>query len=282
LSDFQERRYTSQDGLSLYYREYGHPDLHGTPVLCLTGLTRNSRDFHRVAQRLCADRRVLCPDYRGRGRSDYGPDSGNYQPATYLNDIRHLLTITGIGRVVVVGTSLGGLLAMGMGAAMPTVLAGVVLNDVGPEIGGAGIARIIDYVGTDRPHPDWASAARDLATMFPHLKLDSDEAWEAAARATWREGDDGLLHYDWDVRIAEPLRSGAPTPDLWPLYRSLGHLPVLAIRGALSDILSAETLEAMAEAHPGLRVVTVPGAGHVPTLSEPEAVASLDDFVRGL
>ena len=282
MSDFVERRYTSQDGLSLYYREYGNPDLPGTPVLCLAGLTRNSRDFHRVAQRLCADRRVLCADYRGRGRSAYDPDSSNYQPATYLNDIRHLLAVAGIGRIVVLGTSLGGLLAMGMGAAMPTVLAGVVLNDVGPEIGGAGLARIIDYVGTDRPHPDWPSAARDLATMFPHLKLDGDEAWEAAARATWREGDDGLLHYDWDVRIAEPLRNGAPPPDLWPLYRSLRHLPVLTIRGALSDILSAETLQQMAEAHPGMQAVTVPGVGHVPTLSEPEAVASLDAFVRGL
>lgn len=282
MSGFRERRYTAQDGLSLYYREYGGTGLQGTPVLCLAGLTRNSRDFHRVALRLCSDRRVLCPDYRGRGRSDYDPDSSNYQPATYLNDIRHLLALEGIGKVIVIGTSLGGLLAMAMGAAMPTVLAGIALNDVGPEIGGTGLARIVAYVGTDRPHSDWASAARDLATMFPHLSLDSDAAWEAAARATWREGDDGILHYDWDVRIAEPLRNGAPPSDLWPLYRSLRNLPVIAIRGAMSDILSAETLTRMAEMHPGLQAVTVPGAGHVPTLNEPEAVVSLDAFVLGL
>lgn len=282
MNGYRENRFTSQDGLSLYYRAYGPADADATPVLCLTGLTRNSRDFHRVAQRLCRDRLVLCPDYRGRGRSDYDSDSGNYRPETYLNDIRHLLAAAGIGRVVVIGTSLGGLLAMAMGAAMPTVLAGVVLNDVGPEIGGPGLARIVDYIGTDRPHSDWASAARDLAVMFPHLSLDSDEAWEAAARATWREGDDGKLHYDWDVRIAEPLRAGAPLPDLWPVFRSLGNVPLLAVRGALSDILSAETLTRMADAHPGLRQVTVARAGHVPTLSEPDIADTLDAFVAAL
>ncbi|MDA0664724.1 MAG: alpha/beta hydrolase [Proteobacteria bacterium] len=282
MNGYREHRFTSQDGLSLYYRAYGAENARGTPVLCLTGLTRNSRDFHRVAQRLSGDRLVLCPDYRGRGRSDYDPDSNNYQPATYLNDIRHLLAIAGIGRIAVIGTSLGGLLAMAMGAAMPTVLAGVVLNDVGPEIGGAGLARIVDYIGTDRPHPDWASAARDLAVMFPHLSLESDEAWEAAARATWREGDDGILHYDWDVRIAEPIRAGAPLPDLWGLYRSLGQLPLLAVRGALSDILSPETLSRMADAHPGLQQVTVAGVGHVPSLSEPDITDTLDAFVAAL
>lgn len=282
MSEFRECRYTSQDGLSLYYREYGNPDAPGTPVLCLTGLTRNSRDFHKLAQRLCSDRRVLCPDYRGRGRSDYDADSSNYQPPTYLNDIRHLLTVSGIGSVIVVGTSLGGLLAMALGAAMPTVLAGVVLNDVGPAIGGSGLTRIIDYIGTDRPHPDWASAARDLSKMFPHLTLDSDEAWEAAARATWREGGDGLLHYDWDIRIADPLRKNTPLPDLWPIYRSLDNVPLMAIRGALSDILSAETLTQMAEQHPGLHQVTVADAGHVPTLSEPDVVGPLDAFILAL
>jgi len=276
---FRECRYTAQDGLSLYYREYGAPDAPGTPVLCLTGLTRNSRDFHRVAAHLSTGRRVICPDYRGRGRSDYDTNSANYRPETYLGDIRHLLAVTGIDQVIVIGTSLGGLLAMAMGAMMPTALAGVVLNDVGPDIDRSGLERILDYIGTDRPHPDWASAARDLRVMFPTLSLQGDAEWEAASRATWREGDDGMLHFDWDVTLVEPLRNDKDLPDLWPLFRGLGHIPLLSIRGALSDILSVETVATMAELHAGMRRVTVPGVGHVPSLSEPEAAAAIDDFI---
>jgi len=252
MSDFRECRYTAQDGLSLYYRDYGDADAPATPVLCLAGLTRNARDFHRLALRLAAGRRVLCPDYRGRGRSDYDPDSANYRPETYLNDIRHLLAATGAHRVVVIGTSMGGLLAMAMGAAMPTALAGVILNDVGPEVEASGIERILAYIGADRPHPDWDSAAADLKTMFPHLSLSSDDEWRAAARATWREGADGTLHVDWDVKLVEALRNGPPPPDLWPMFRSLAPFPTLAIRGALSDVLSAATFEKMAAMRPGL------------------------------
>jgi pimeloyl-ACP methyl ester carboxylesterase len=279
---FRECRYTAQDGLSLYYREYGAPDAPGTPVLCLAGLTRNSRDFHRVATRLCAERRVICPDYRGRGRSDYDADKANYQPATYLHDLRHLLAVVGAAPVIVIGTSLGGVLAMAMSAMMPTALAGVVLNDVGPKIDRSGLRRIIDYIGADRPHPDWTSAAKDLRVMFPTLSLQGDAQWEAAARATWRRGADGLLHFDWDVALAEPLRDDPELPDLWPLFGGLRPMPVLAIRGALSDVLSAETFAAMARSHPGIRQVTVPGVGHVPSLAEPEAEAAIDAFIAAI
>ena len=279
---FRECRYTAQDGLSLYYREYGAPDAQGVPVLCLTGLTRNSRDFHRPAARLGAGRRVICPDYRGRGRSQYDRRSANYQPAQYLNDLRHLLAVAGIERIIVIGTSLGGVLAMAMGAMMPTALAGIVLNDVGPEIDRSGLQRILDYIGTDRPHPDWASAAKDLRVMFPALSLQSDAQWEEVARATWREGADGLLHFDWDVALAEPLRKDRKLPDLWPLFGGLYRLPLLSIRGAISDVLSAETVAAMARSHPGMRQITVPGVGHVPSLGEPEAEAEIDAFIAAI
>ncbi len=276
---FRECRYTAQDGLSLYYREYGAPDAPGIPVLCLTGLTRNSRDFHRLAARLSADRRVICPDYRGRGRSQYDSDSANYQPAAYLHDLRHLLAVAGIARLIVIGTSLGGVLAMAMSAMMPTSLAGVVLNDIGPEISRPGLQRILDYIGADRSHADWASAAKDLRVMFPTLSLQSDAQWEEAARATWREGADGMLHFDWDVALAEPLRKTSGLPDLWPLFRGLNRMPVLSLRGAVSDVLSAETVTAMAKIHPGMKQVTVPGAGHVPSLDEAEAVGAIDAFI---
>lgn len=279
---FREQYYTSQDGLSLYYREYGDRNASGPTVLCLSGLTRNSKDSHKLATRLAARHRVICPDYRGRGRSDYDPDATRYQPSTYLNDIRHLLSATGTGRVIVIGTSLGGLLAMAMGAAMPSSLTGIVLNDIGPDVSGSGLGRILNYIGTDRPHKDWDSAVLDFREMFPNLSLSSDAEWLDAAQATWCEGADGMLHFDWDVKLAGALQNGPPIPDLWPLFTSLGRIPTLAIRGALSDVLTAETFEKMAVAHPGLDQITVPNVGHVPTLNEPSVPEQILAFVVAL
>jgi pimeloyl-ACP methyl ester carboxylesterase len=276
LTGFQEHRYTAQDGLSLHYRSYGDPLARRTPVLCLPGLARNSKDFHRLAARLCADRWVVCPDYRGRGRSDYDPDSDNYQPATYLSDIRHLLAAAGLHHAVVIGTSMGGLLACAMGAAMPGALAGVVLNDIGPDIGESGQARITTYLAQDHPQPDWDSAVAAFKALFPTLSLRTEEDWRAATEATWAAGDDGMLHYDWDIRIVEPLLRKRPLPDLWALFRSLQKLPVLAIRGGVSDVLLPETFARMAAEHPGLDQVTIEGVGHVPSLVEPEATEAID------
>ena len=279
MAEYREQRYTAQDGLSLYFRDYGDGRSHRTPVICLPGLTRNSKDFHAVAIRLAADRRVICPDYRGRGRSDYDTNSDNYQPTTYLNDIRHLLVASGIHRVVVLGTSLGGILGMGMGAAMPTALAGVIMNDVGPEVGTDGLLRILEYVRQDRPQPDWEGAVAELKRMFPNMPGRTDEDWRMAAEGTYRAGEDGMLHFDWDVRIAEPILNGPPPPDLWPLFRSLLHVPTLVLRGELSDVLTSETLSKMKDAHPAAVTVTVPRTGHVPTLGEPESAAAIDDFL---
>ncbi|MBI09380.1 MAG: alpha/beta hydrolase [Rhodospirillaceae bacterium] len=282
MAGYYERRYKTQDGLTLYYRDYGDPDGSTTPLLCLPGLTRNSKDFHREASRLSKKRRVICPDYRGRGESEYDPTAKSYLPTIYLNDIRHLLAVTGIGRVIVIGTSLGGLLAMGMGAAMPTTLVGVVLNDIGPEIPNGGLDKIIDFISTDRPHGNWDSAVKDLRQNFPHLKFDTEQGWRDAAQATWREGNNGKLHFDWDIRLAAILSEGPPIPNLWPLFNALGEVPTLAIRGALSDMLSAETFEKMAMIRPNLQQLTVPDAGHVPTLSELVVQTKIDRFLATL
>jgi len=276
MTGYREHRFTAQDGLSLYYRDYGDPLSAQVPVLCLPGLARNSKDFHRVAARLGEARWVICPDYRGRGRSAYDPDSDNYQPGTYLNDLHHLLAAAGLHRAVVIGTSMGGLLACAMGAAMPGALAGVVLNDIGPDIGDDGFGRIMDYLGTDNPQPDWDSAIRSFKALLPNLSLRTEEDWRAAAEATWVAGEDGMLHYDWDLHIIDPLVKKHPLPDLWALYRSLRHLPVLAIRGGVSDLLLPATFERMAAEHPDLERVTIEGVGHVPSLTEPEAEAAID------
>ena len=282
MTGYREYRYGAQDGLSLYYRDYGDPCGAALPVLCLPGLTRNSNDFHKVALRLSKVRRVICPDYRGRGQSDYDTNAKSYQPATYLNDIRHLLAITGIGRTIVIGTSLGGLLAMGMGAAIPTSLAGVVLNDIGPEVATSGLNNIMGKISTDRPHTSWDSAVKDLKCIFPNLILKTEADWLNAARGTWREGDDGKLYFDWDIRLVDKFRIGPPIPDLWPIYHTLDKLPTLAIRGGVSDVLCTETFLKMAVNRPNLQQVTVPDAGHAPTLSEPIVRDKIDAFLETL
>jgi len=285
MTPYREIEFLSQDGLRLYCRDYGDPLSPRTPVLCLGGLVRNSADFDAVARRLMAERRVLCPDYRGRGRAAHDPDWSHYEPRTYINDILHLLTLTGIGRAVIIGTSLGGLLATAIAVLRPTAVAGVVLNDIGPEVATDGLARITAYVGTDHPQPDWESAVRHLRELLPRLAPKADDAWwRLLAEGTYRRGADGVLHFDWDLAIAKPFlhQQQKLMPDLWALYRGLRRIPVLALRGALSDILSAEALRRMALEKPDLVCVTVPDVGHTPSLGEPTSIAALDAFLSKL
>lgn len=279
MTEYRERRYLAEDGLSLYYRDYGDPLSSAVPVLCLPGLTRNSRDFHRLASRLAGNRRVICPDYRGRGLSDYDPAPANYHPMVHVNDARHLMTVAGLHRVVVIGTSFGGFLAMGMALAVPSAIVAVVLNDVGPEVADSGLKRIMDYIGRDHPRPDWPSAVAEMKRMFPNLSFKTEEEWLTGARNTWREGDDGMLHFDWDIRLAEVIGKARHDFDPWSLFRALHGIPVLAFRGGKSDVLSPEILDHMQREHPGLKAVTVPGVGHPLSLSEPQAVEAIDEFL---
>lgn len=280
-SEYRERHFTSQDGLRLYFRDYGDSLPEKTPLLCLGGLTRNSGDFHDLAVRLKKDRRILAPDYRGRGRSEYDSNWRNYHPRVYLSDIQHLLAATGVHRVIVLGTSLGGILAMAMGAAMPTAMAGTILNDVGPDIHPEGLERILIYICKDRPQPNWQAAAKHLEALMPKLSIKTAEGWERLARRTYREGADGALHFDWDIDIAKPMQiPQEPPQDLWRLYRSIRHVPALALRGELSDILTEETFAKMATEKPDLVQITVPGCGHVPLLDEPPALAAIERFLE--
>jgi pimeloyl-ACP methyl ester carboxylesterase len=278
---YRERYVTSQDGLRLYFRDYGNPSSPRLPLICLTGITRNSADFADLAQRHAGERRILCLDYRGRGRSGYDRDWRNYQPQVYVGDIVTLIAANDLHRVIVVGTSLGGLLTMGLAVLKPTVLGAVVLNDIGPAVAVGGLTRILDYIGTDHPQPDWPSAIAYLRRLLPTLSIRTDEAWLKMAQGTFRQGEDGRLHFDWDVNLAKPLRqTGAAVPDLWAYFGALRRVPVLALRGALSDVLSVETFERMALAKPDLLRATVANAGHAPSLNEPEAAAAVDEFIR--
>ncbi len=285
LALYRECTFHAQDDLAIHYRDYGDPNAASTPVLFLSGLTRNAKDAHIAASRLARDRRVLAMDYRGRGRSAYDPVWRNYHPRTYVGDAVQLLAVADVHRVVVVGSSLGGLCAMGLGAMVPNRLAGVVLIDIGPKIDSAGRGRIAGYVGADLRMPSLEQAADHLSRQFAHAYPDWDRAlWLAMADATFaRDEAAGNYHLDYDLRIADALKEQAtsdPAPDLRPLFRSLRDIPVLAVRGALSDILDHATFEQMAEDMPKLTRLLVPNCGHVPLPHREPLASALDEFLR--
>lgn len=273
--------FSSADGLRLYCAVYPALRPGGLAVLCLPGLTRNSRDFISLARHLQPQHEVLALDLRGRGRSAWDGDAAHYQLLTYVQDVWSLLDSRAIPRVIVIGTSLGALMAMTMAALRPDRIAGVILNDAGPEIDPAGARRIAGYAGRLPPVKSWAEAVAQSKSVYgsalPGL---TDEQWLDYARRGYRENADGVPVPDVDPKIAEAFQraSGAP-PDLWPLYAQMKRVPTLVIRGALSDILSAATLARMAKEKPDLEQLTVPNRGHAPLLDEPECLSAIDAFV---
>ncbi|MFC3677507.1 alpha/beta fold hydrolase [Ferrovibrio xuzhouensis] len=283
---FTEHFFHAQDDLRLYYRDYGDRHSPRLPLLCLPGLTRNSKDFHDLASRYASQRRVITVDYRGRGRSAYDPDPRHYDPVVYLADLQNLLAVAHVEQVVVLGTSMGGLLAMGMTAAMPAVLAGIILNDVGPDIDRGGYGRIAQTIGTAIRAASFEDAAElwRRSDQAANPRLDT-AGWLKLAHATFRQDDSGSgVRLDYDIAIGKALQAqaDAPLPDLWPLFRGLRNLPLLALRGALSDVLSADTFIRMKREHASMTAVTIPDVGHVPMLDEPEALAAIDEFLAGL
>lgn len=277
---FRERRITAQDGLSLYLRDYGDANAAQPPVLCLGGISRNSRDFEALAPHLATHRRVVCPDYRGRGLSDYDVDPSNYTPAVYLRDVIDILTALDLHQVVVIGTSIGGLLSMALASARPGALRAVVLNDIGPELDPAGIARIKGYLGGNRRWTDWDEAIAFLKQIFQHAGLTSREDWLVYAKRIFIEDDGGGLRQNFDPAILNQFKSAPDKPmSYWPAYLALRHIPLLAIRGELSDILNLETFERMAVEIPDITAITLAGVGHAPMLDEPEIVSAIDDFL---
>ncbi|GIX18722.1 alpha/beta fold hydrolase [Erythrobacter cryptus] len=276
---YEDRFWTSSDGLNLHYRNYPGPEgSSALPVLCLHGLTRNARDFAALAEDLSAKRRVIVPEMRGRGQSDYARDPETYTPATYVADVEKLLAEQAITRFIAIGTSMGGLMIMLMAQAQPGRMAAVVLNDIGPEIAPEGLQRIAGYVGHGRSFPTWVHAARALAethgAAFPDYTLDQ---WLELAKRTMVVTQNGRISFDYDMAIAEPFaRPGnAAPPNLWLAFEALVGVPMLLVRGELSDLLSAETVKRMAARNPKMRTITVPRVGHAPTLDEPEVRAAI-------
>lgn len=277
---------TARDGLKLHTRDYGPLASEALPVVCLPGFARTAGDFHELALALAneeaAPRRVLALDYRGRGRSDYDKDWKNYDIRIELDDMMQVLTAAGIEAAVFVGTSRGGLLTMALGAARPALIKGVVLNDVGPIIDARGLLRIRGYVGkmpVPRSYAEGAEILKRLADQ--QFSIFGDAEWEIMARRTWTERD-GRLVTDYDpnlMKVLEELDLEAPLPVLWNYFAGLTHVPMLAIRGANSDLLAAQTLTEMAERHPDCQIHEAPGQGHAPLLGSRDMIKRISKLV---
>ena len=280
---YEDCYFTVRDGLKLHYRDYpGAADR--PPLLCLHGLTRNARDWAEFAERYSPGFRVLAPEFRGRGESEYDPSPKRYNPLTYAGDVTELMDQRGIDQAVFVGTSLGGLVTMTIAAASPNRIAATILNDVGPDIDPAGVERILSYVGKDVRFQSWDSAAAAIAANYgASFDRYTHEDWVKMAKRNCRE-ENGEIRFDYDMAIAEPFKTTGPTPhvDLWPFFAVLGQKPLLVVRGAKSDLLTAQTAAKMREVAPGMKLALVPGVGHAPELNEPEAVAAIDSFLAGL
>lgn len=277
---YSDEYWTAPDGLKLHYRDYaGRADR--PPLLCIPGLTRNARDFEPVADAFAGEWRLICAELRGRGESDYAKDPSTYSPLQYVADIKALLEQAGIERFVALGTSLGGVITMLLARGEVDRMAGVILNDIGPDIEPDGLARIRDYVGQGRSFPTWMHAARALkeqsGAIFPDYGIAD---WLAVAKRLMAVGGNGRIAFDYDMKIAEPFNTPSATDvDMWPAYQALAGRPVLVLRGELSDILSSKTMERMASEIPGAETVTVPRVGHTPSLAEPEARAAITQLL---
>lgn len=278
--------YRSADGLQLHAKSYGPVDAPMT-ALCMHGLTRNHKDFEPMIEALEDSVRYIAVDVRGRAKSEWAKNTDTYTPAVYANDMAALLDHLGLDKVVLIGTSMGGLMSMVMATTMPQRLLGIVMNDIGPVVEQAGLDRIAAYANTVEPEDDWEAAAatveRVQGDIFPML---SGDDWMAFAKRTYREMEDGRVILDYDPAITRTVGEIRPDPavteQMWQMFAATHAVPLLLIRGEMSDILSHETAERMISEHPDARLVTVPDVGHAPLLDEPDAVLAISSFLKSL
>lgn len=281
--------FKSEDGLTLYAKSYGPTNATQTAV-CLHGLTRNHKDFEPMISALSVahpDIRFVAWDTRGRCKSEYDSDVSHYALPTYASDAIRLLDTLGCEKVTLIGTSMGGLISMTLMTLIPDRIQGVVLNDIGPVIELEGLQKIATYLGKNDPLPSMATAAEKIRDNQKEMFLDyTDADWMAFAERTYHQRPDGLFEPDYDARIVEnfaiPDAVSEDDPVMWGLFNATKTVPLLLIRGEISELLSAKTAQRMVDAHPNARLTTVPRVGHAPLLDEKEAVNSISDFLSSL
>jgi pimeloyl-ACP methyl ester carboxylesterase len=285
VQTWHDIHFSARDGLRLYARHYSAPGTTRRPVLCLAGLSRNSRDFHRLASALALAgaeaREVYALDSRGRGLSERDGDWRNYSLLVEANDALDFMTMRDLHGAAVIGTSRGGVLAMLMAVLRPSSVGAAALNDVGPVLEREGLARIAAYVGRMPVPTDWEEATRVVYEMHKrHFPAVPAEEWAEQARA-WFNDDNGLPALGYDPNIAKSFSGvDGPIPELWPQFGALAAVPVLAMRGELSDVMSAGTLEEMRARHPLLETFVVRGQGHAPLLRDGPTISAIQAFLR--
>ena len=282
MRSFKDYFFQTTDGLRLFARDYPGPDANAPVLLCLHGLTRNSKDFASLAEALASDFRVVVPEQRGRGLSDYAEDASCYSLLQYVEDTRGLIVELGLQRLSVVGTSMGGLMTFALNALSPGLVERAVINDIGPEIAQAGLDRIKSYVGVAGPFEDWEEATAYLSSITAEIFPDwTDSQWSDFARQCYVERE-GQIVIDYDPRIATPLAtqsSDTEAETLWSLFESMAPVPSLLVRGELTDLLSPECVARMQKMHPSMEVLSVPNVGHAPMLNESGVTEAIRRFL---
>ena len=267
--------FTTSDGLSIFYTDEGA----GLPILCLAGLTRTTADFEYVTPHLTGNR-LIKMDYRGRGQSDFDPVWQNYTLPVECRDVLELLGHLSLERIAILGTSRGGLNAMGLAAGAKDRLLGIALNDVGPVIEPKGLEMIRHYIGRNPAAKSHAEAAMAMARAFPEFKGVPTSRWMEEAVKHYTQTEDGLhITYDPKLRDAVLAAMDRPDVDLWPFFDAMAGLPLACIQGMTSSLLSDETVQEMQRRRPDMVLGKVEGRGHVPFLDEPEAVAALNKWI---
>ena len=274
-------RWIARDGLAMRALDWdGDPSR--TPLLCLSGICRTAEDYVDVAARHAGRRRVVALDYVGHGESARADDLRRYHPRAVIGDVLDACAALHLPRVVSVGTSFGGLVTMFLSLVRPGLLRGALINDIGPVVETDGMGMVSGFAGHDPGFESLEASVPYLRSVMPGMPLRDDAAWLRFADLTYRRGEDGRLHPRWDTRIVRAMEADGAGGAFGDIFRGLRDVPTALVWGEESDILRWSTVAAMVRTHPDLNLIRFPGAGHAPTLTEPEIVPAVDAFLDGI